>query len=756
MSSAADTQGQSRASRGQWRLTGVLYVLLLAAAATLTGVFAGAGWWWLMAFVGGLVLFAGAGLRAAGVSRSLSPVFSALILIGTLTAIFGGGAGFLLVIPTPSSIARLLELAGQVVPTISTQGVPAQPVEELLFLLAAGTGLVALALELLAIALRLPAMAGIPILMVLSVPVIFLDGGINLFWLVLCIAAYAWLLRIDVRMRRFAPRGAFASISAAASVIVVALIVAVTAPGFAPDGSIPFSVSGVIVGNGVNPLIDLGKDLRRPQATTVLSYSTTSTDQAYLKLTTLDRFTGATWTHARSETKALPDDDSIGPAPGLNDSVERTKIRTRVSVGDLRSPWLPVPYPVLGVHGQTGAWTWAPRDLTIASTSASAGQQTYSATSLIVKPSEEQLRAANSFIPQSVRADLELPGSVPSIITKAAEKATKGATSEYERAVALQNYFRNSGFEYSLQTPLEQGYDGDGLAVIATFLTKKSGYCVHFASAMAVMARVLGIPARVAIGYLPGTGTATDSSGRTVYTVTSDELHSWPELYFAGVGWLAFEPTVGQGVVPSYTIPQSDPSGPAPTSTATAGASAPTPSTGSRLPDQNGSASTPGATTTDATLPALLIVLAALILALLPAGSRLIVRRRRRSRVITGELPASVAWRELRDTARDLRAPMYSTQTPRAFADHIASRLRDPNDTDALTRVRDAVEREAFDRQAPPDTDERRALVRDLDAVVAGLYRDAPTMVRFVARFSPVSLVPALPGSDGSRSAHNA
>ena len=82
-----------------------------------------------------------------------------------------------------------------------------------------------------------------------------------------------------------------------------------------------------------------------------------------------------------------------------------------------------------------------------------------------------------------------------------------------DKAVALQDYFRDNSFVYSTQTPLKQGYDGDGSRVIARFLEVKSGYCVHFASAMALMARTLGIPSRVAEGYLPGATSGGSATG---------------------------------------------------------------------------------------------------------------------------------------------------------------------------------------------------------------------------------------------------
>ena len=114
--------------------------------------------------------------------------------------------------------------------------------------------------------------------------------------------------------------------------------------------------------------------------------------------------------------------------------------------------------------------------------------------------------------------------------------------------MAIQRYLRSAEFTYSLQSPVQGGYDGNGLSVLADFLTQKSGYCIHFASAMAVMARLEGIPSRIAVGYAPGrpTGATVSVAGQGAlpeYEVDARDAHAWPELYFQGLGWVPFEPT---------------------------------------------------------------------------------------------------------------------------------------------------------------------------------------------------------------------
>ena len=164
---------------------------------------------------------------------------------------------------------------------------------------------------------------------------------------------------------------------------------------------------------------------------------------------------------------------------------------------------------------------------------------------------------------------------MPEIISQTAIEVAGAAGTPYDQALALQSYLRAAPFAYSEDAPVADGFDGSGLDALAVFLQEKVGYCVHYASAMAVMARTLGIPSRIAVGFQPGDLQLVD--GRSVYTVSSDDLHAWPELYFDGVGWLRFEPTPGRGSVPDYgTLLVDDPntpedeSNPTPVATSTA------------------------------------------------------------------------------------------------------------------------------------------------------------------------------------------
>jgi protein-glutamine gamma-glutamyltransferase len=118
-------------------------------------------------------------------------------------------------------------------------------------------------------------------------------------------------------------------------------------------------------------------------------------------------------------------------------------------------------------------------------------------------------------------------------------RAVAGQTrSPYAASVALERWFRvTGGFTYS-----EQPGTAPGLPPLVGFVVDtRTGYCQHFAGAMALMLRLLGVPARVAAGFVPG------HYDDATWTVTDHEAHTWVEVWFRGYGWLAFDPTPGRG-----------------------------------------------------------------------------------------------------------------------------------------------------------------------------------------------------------------
>jgi transglutaminase-like putative cysteine protease len=175
--------------------------------------------------------------------------------------------------------------------------------------------------------------------------------------------------------------------------------------------------------------------------------------------------------------------------------------------------------------------------------------------SYAIDVSREELRAAGSKDPPDP-IYLELPDGLPDVVYDETERLTAGLPTTYDQARALQSWFQDGEFEYS--TEIQAGHGSDS---IESFLRVRAGYCEQFAGTFAVMARIAEIPSRVAVGYTQGVQNADGW-----YSVIGKNAHAWPELWFDGIGWVAFEPTPGRGApgAEEYTgIPASqDDSGP--------------------------------------------------------------------------------------------------------------------------------------------------------------------------------------------------
>ena len=126
----------------------------------------------------------------------------------------------------------------------------------------------------------------------------------------------------------------------------------------------------------------------------------------------------------------------------------------------------------------------------------------------------------------------------------------RDADTPFEKALAIQDYLRSKEFRYNLNVPALSA----GGNQLRRFLTEvREGYCEQFAIAMAMMARQVGVPSRVAVGFTSG-----EIVDNNFQQVTTHDAHAWPELWFPEAGWVPFEPTPradGTVSVPSYTTP---------------------------------------------------------------------------------------------------------------------------------------------------------------------------------------------------------
>ena len=172
---------------------------------------------------------------------------------------------------------------------------------------------------------------------------------------------------------------------------------------------------------------------------------------------------------------------------------------------------------------------------------ASANGLSYTVTSALPRFDPEVLKTIPlDAVPDTpVDSYTSLPSDFSPRVRDLADQVTAGAGSGYEQALALQSFFRDGNFFYDAN--VNPGHSGNR---IEEFLSSRRGYCEQFAGTYAAMARSVGLPARVAVGFTVG---EADPDDPNLYRVEGRHAHAWPEVFLPSVGWLAFEPTPGRG-----------------------------------------------------------------------------------------------------------------------------------------------------------------------------------------------------------------
>jgi transglutaminase-like putative cysteine protease len=738
------TAGRSGTGRGDgvrepWAPLLAIGLLLLAALLPLGPVIQG-GDWWITAVVAIASVLVPAGIvRSVGGATWVGTLVGIGVWILGLVLFFAPGSAVLGLIPTPDTVSAFQELAVQAGQSLYVQSVPVEPIAPLLFLLAVGLGAVAALADVVGVSLRSPALVGILAVGLVVPPSIF-SGEIDLVAYVAVGVAFLLVLRVSGR-RPSAPAAAASSRASAlvvgAAAVAVTVVAATLVPAFSSSSII--RPGGDASGSGVSELADLGRDLQRPGNRSHFTYQTTSPVRQYLRLLTLDRFEGTQWSASGDHPTTEQSDGERVVVPGLSGEVAAEEETVEVQIAGLVGDLLPVPFPSVAIDGLDGEWEWDTDGLTVSSGSSSVEGQEYTVTSLLLEPTAEQLRSAPADYPSEVTPFLELPDEVPDRLRAVFDEVTAGTTTGYDAAFAIQQYLRED-FSYSVSTPVQDGYDGDGFEAIADFLEERSGYCVHFASAMAILTRMAGIPSRVSLGYLPGDRVGSNDDGVVGYRVGSDDLHAWPELYFAGVGWVPFEPTPGRGSVPAYAVEASDApeAEDVPEATATRTPSAtPAPTATTEADGSASSADRDTPVTLGAVAgSALIVVLLALLL--LPAGVRMVRRGRRRAEAASGGTAAPL-WDELVDTAVDLGHAVAAADSERDLAGRLRGALQDdPSAREAIDRLLAATERERY-----ADRTGRTTVARgeDLDVALDALRSRSSVTQRILSIMAPASVL---------------
>lgn len=550
---------QPEPSVGRQRLITLGSVAALAAATAFAfgRVFLGrVPTWELVAAALASVLIAAAlerrGLFVALLVSGVGLVFAITWIVLPQTAWYG-----LPSIRTWRAVGRSLEFVAQ---QARVQVAPTPPLAPLMLAAVTATWTASFSTHALAIRAGGPLLAVLPSVALVGFADTVMDDGARPIYAIVFLAAVLAVVFSDGlrRVREWGPVwSAFRSrgLSRVASrgaqqVALVALLVALLVPGLLPGfrarALVDFSTAGQ-GGVGLDPFVSIKAFLDPDEEPVDLFEVTSPGGDAYWRLYALDTFNGTDWTSSDPLAERAEPLTSPAELSEVLPAAERITQEFRV-VRDLEGPWLPVAYPPETVTLEEGRLRYQ-ADLGAVVLEEDVGEgMEYTATSGVVSPTPQQLDLVRFGASTVYGTYTFVPASVDPRVAEIARRWA-GDGSPYRQVLALQNHFRDGSFIYTLDVDPVTADDADA---ILTFLTEtKAGFCQQFATSMAMMARTLGYPSRVAVGFR-----SADSEGDT-YLVNSRGAHAWVEVFFPGYGWLPFEPTPGR-VIPGEGTP-SDP-----------------------------------------------------------------------------------------------------------------------------------------------------------------------------------------------------
>lgn len=365
----------------------------------------------------------------------------------------------------------------------------------------------------------------------------------------------------------FARRSLGSGLLTAVGAVALGVVVAPALPGTRGGPLLDFG-GDEIAGNyraGVAPLVEVAERLRRGER--VELFTVRARAPMYWRLLALDEYesaAGGRWTlNARG--------GDVGE--GLDEPAPEDPFTQEFRVGLLGERWMPAAYRPVEVSVEPLV-VRSSSTMVIPRRSVSGTRYRVVSNLAVLDATAARRLATDTPVPRSLRRFARLPADFPATVADLAQSVTAGAATPFDRATALRDFFRDGSFAYDPTTDLVDDPDA-----IVQFLAERRGFCVQFASAFATMARTLGIPARVAVGFTPG---SRDPEG--TFHVTTDEAHAWPEIWLAGLGWTGiFDPTPPSPLAGGSDLPGDTASSGAParqgepTATTQQGAGSPTP-----------------------------------------------------------------------------------------------------------------------------------------------------------------------------------
>jgi transglutaminase-like putative cysteine protease len=352
----------------------------------------------------------------------------------------------------------------------------------------------------------------------------------------------AWEILVDRRDRKRRNKRITAGV---VGIAVFVAAIGIVTTGVLFDRTETSAFPGAVgTGPALDPFISISAQLSADQPVDLFKVKTS--DPQYWQLGVLDQFDGEGWRSSDQYGTGQPEGGQSAAPPPPDSDAKASYTFTILSGFDSHALPMPeqiIPPRILRITaGDPGDLTWDPDlDQAFADGELEAGLE-YTIRSRVVVPTADELDQVQNLAPMQYGRWTGLPDDLDPRIEQIAQEWTADAASAYDKVMAIQRHFHSGGFTYSTDVDVADNADA-----LLTFLTQtKTGFCQQYASAMAVLVRELGIPARVAVGYQAGT---VQDDG--TYLVQSTDAHAWVEVYFEGYGWLSFEPTPGHGSHPN-------------------------------------------------------------------------------------------------------------------------------------------------------------------------------------------------------------
>lgn len=444
---------------------------------------------------------------------------------------------------TLRALGRSLDFVAQ---QAKVQVAPTPPLPPLLLAAVTATWTAAFSTHALAIRAGSPLLAILPSVALVGFADTVLEDGARPTYAVFFLVAVLAVVFVDGlrRVREWGPvwsgrrEGRFASVASrgARAVALLAVLAAVLVPGVLPGfraaALVDFSTSSSD-GIDLDPFVSIQNQLDQEEPIDLFEVTAAGTG-AYWRLYSLDTFDGITW--SSTDPEAQRGQELTSPArlpvtfpPTAEPFPQRFKLLTRID-----DPWLPMAYPAESV---TLPFESLRYDADLGTAVVDGGLDEgleYTVSSRNVAPTPDELDLVRFGARAQYGRYTFLPGDVDARVLEVAERWSQGAATPYRQVMAIQDHFRNGSFTYDQE--VDPVADAD--ALLNFLANSRHGFCQQFATAMAVLVRELGYPARVAVGYRQGT------QGGDRWLVTSKDAHAWVEVYFGPTyGWLPFEPT---------------------------------------------------------------------------------------------------------------------------------------------------------------------------------------------------------------------